>query len=254
MRRTQLQWEDGDRYPPFFIGVLCAVIERALPKLWAAFLAAMIASQVFTARAQTTIPVSPTPLHGFSQNCNMPVLIQSAILELRDKEKIATFLGNVRLVQGDITLHSNTLVVYFEDTAATKAAPSSQSRIPAEQRRIRRLEAKGSVVVSRTGQTATGEIGIVDLASNTAMLDGNVVLTQGRNILRGDRLLVDLTTGVPQVESKNPSGGRIRAVLQPDSNQNVNQAVRLKTIGAFGTETNAADVRSNSALLRRFGT
>ena len=209
--------EGGGSAPAFLVGVLCTVRERALPGLWAAFLVAMTIAS--TARGQTTTPVPPTPLHGFSQSCNMPVSIQSDTLELRDKERIATFLGNVRLVQGDITLHSDTLIVYFEDTPTTKAAPSLRSRVPAERRQIRRLEAKGSVVVSRSGQSATGTIGIFDLASNTAALVGNVVLSQGRNILRGDRLSVDMTTGVTRVESTKSQGGRISAVLQPNNDQ-----------------------------------
>jgi lipopolysaccharide export system protein LptA len=40
---------------------------------------------------------------------------------------------------------------------------------------------------------------------------GGVVLTQGKNVLRGDRLIVDMTTGVSRVESNS---GRVQGLFQ----------------------------------------
>ncbi len=40
---------------------------------------------------------------------------------------------------------------------------------------------------------------------------GGVVLTQGKNVLRGDRLMVDMTTGVSRVESDS---GRVQGLFQ----------------------------------------
>ena len=56
---------------------------------------------------------TPNALQGFSQNRNQPIQIQSASLELRDKEKTATFNENVHLVQGDTTLECKKLVVHY---------------------------------------------------------------------------------------------------------------------------------------------
>jgi lipopolysaccharide export system protein LptA len=47
-------------------------------------------------------------------------------------------------------------------------------------------------------------------------LVGNVVLTQGQNVVRGDRLWVDMNTGVYEVKSKGGQG-RVDAVFQPGS-------------------------------------
>jgi lipopolysaccharide export system protein LptA len=43
-----------------------------------------------------------------------------------------------------------------------------------------------------------------------------VVLTQGKNVLRGDRLLVDMTTGVSRVESDS---GRVQGLFQSSGQQ-----------------------------------
>ena len=42
-------------------------------------------------------------------------------------------------------------------------------------------------------------------------MQGGVVLTQGQNVLRGDRLVVDMTTGVSRVESDS---GRVQGLFQ----------------------------------------
>src|SRR5205823_9447088 len=41
----------------------------------------------------------PNALQGFSQNRDKPIKISSASLEVRDKDKVATFSGDVHLVQ-----------------------------------------------------------------------------------------------------------------------------------------------------------
>ena len=77
---------------------------------------------------------------------------------------------------------------------------------------IRRLEAKGTVVVTQKDQVVTGETAIFDTKANLITMAGGVVLTQCKNVLRGDRLLVDMTTGVSRVESESGQGpGRVRA-------------------------------------------
>jgi hypothetical protein len=46
---------------------------------------------------------------------------------------------------------------------------------------------------------------------------GNVVLTQGQNVLKGDRLVIDLKTGESRFENpgNTTAGGRIRALFVP---------------------------------------
>src|SRR5207244_2528211 len=57
---------------------------------------------------------------GFSMNRDQPVRIESNTLEVRDKIRQATFIGDVKLTQGDTTLKCRTLVVFYEDTPAAK--------------------------------------------------------------------------------------------------------------------------------------
>jgi lipopolysaccharide export system protein LptA len=83
---------------------------------------------------------------------------------------------------------------------------------------IRRVEAKGGVMVTQKDQTATGESGIFDMQANTVTLLGNVVISQGQNVVRGDRLTVDLNSGVSRVECGKTQGQcRVQALIQPNS-------------------------------------
>src|SRR5438445_8708950 len=113
------------------------------------------------ALAQGAMSGVPNAMQGFSQNRDQPIQIDAASLEMRDKKKEATFSGNVKVVQGDTTMTSKTLVVFYEsggDKAATpQPAPAKGAKAPPMQAAtpgpggassIKRLEARGNVVVT----------------------------------------------------------------------------------------------------------
>jgi lipopolysaccharide export system protein LptA len=117
----------------------------------------------------------PNALQGFSQNRDKPIKINSATLEVRDKDKMATFAGDVHLVQGDTSMRSQTLVVFYDDDAPSKPA-------------------------------------------NTVTLSGNVVISQGPNVVKGDTLTVDMTTGVSRIAcGKSQEKCRVQGLFQPGS-------------------------------------
>ena len=149
----------------------------------------------------------PNALQGFARNREEPVRITSNSLEVRDKDKTAQFSGNVIVTQGDTTLRSPQLVVFYEGSAApVDGQPTSNSQ-------IKRLEASGGVVVQTKEQTATGDKGVFEMKTNTVTLTGKpVVLTQGPNVVRGQKLTVDLVTGVSKIE-----GGRVESLIMPGS-------------------------------------
>jgi lipopolysaccharide export system protein LptA len=179
-----------------------------------AFAAAVIVAG--EAYAQSAVQGVPNAMQGFSQNRDQPIQIEAATLEMRDKKKEATFAGNVKVVQGDTTMTSKTLVVFYDSTTQPPTAPAANSKAaakpapiqsatpgPGGSSSIKRLEAKGSVVVTQKDQVVTGETAVFDTRANLITMLGGVVLTQCKNVLRGDRLLVDMTTGVSRVESDN---------------------------------------------------
>ena len=75
------------------------------------------------------------------QNNGQPIHIEAMTLEIRDKDKTATFSGNVKVVQGDTTMRCRTLVVFYgpeEGAGATKAAAAHVHREPSRPRHAAR--------------------------------------------------------------------------------------------------------------------
>jgi len=202
----------------------------------AAPLIALVAGTVLAAAASAQ-PMSapPNALQGFSVNRDKPVQITSKTLEVRDKEKRATFIGDVIVVQGDTTMKSKTLDVFYDQDGSTgaKAPPGAMP----DQQQIRRLEAKGGVVVTQKEETATGDLGIFDTPSNTVTLIGNVVITKGPQVIRGEKLTVDLTTS----ESRVDGGAKgVQALFLPNQSR---PKAGDKTPDGKATDSMAADIR-----------
>ncbi|MDP1881459.1 MAG: LptA/OstA family protein, partial [Bradyrhizobium sp.] len=123
------------------------------------------------AAAQSAVQGVPNAMQGFSQNRDQPIQIEAGSLEMRDKKKEATFAGNVKVIQGDTTMTSKSLVVFYDSTStptpaanakganakAAKTAPmQAASPGPGGSSSIRRLEARGNVVVTQKDQVVTG--------------------------------------------------------------------------------------------------
>jgi lipopolysaccharide export system protein LptA len=101
--------------------------------------------------------------------------------------------------------------------------------MPSGAQNIRRIEARGGVTVLTKDQNASGDLGIYDLKTKTITLSGNVVVSQGQNVIHGERVVVDMVTGNARVESAGSgaagggpaaSPGRVRALIQPSKGQN----------------------------------
>ncbi len=199
---------------------------------------------VAAAPAAAQAPPTASPF-GISedQHKDQPVEIEAATLEVRDKNKTATFSGNVKVVQGDTTMKCQNLVVFYgqEVGLAGDATPVKTSKstpgMPQGAQNIRRIEARGGVTVITKDQNASGDLGIYDLKTKTITLSGNVVVSQGQNVIHGQRVVVDMVTGNARVESAStpgatgaPGPGRVRALIQPGKSQN-GSSTNFMTIG-----------------------
>ncbi|MGH6825570.1 LptA/OstA family protein [Methyloceanibacter sp.] len=176
---------------------------------------------------------------GFSKNSNEPIDIESDVLVVHDAQKYATFKGNVKAVQGTTTLRSRELDVHYvgsgsdslakgpDTTGSTPAAPSTSAGDAKPSgvglgtnngTQISKIEARGEVVItSDQDQTTTSDWALYDVPAQLVTVGGNVVLMQGKNVLKGDRLVIDLKTGESRFENRSntAAGGRIRALFMP---------------------------------------
>ena len=181
---------------------------------------------------------------GLSKSSKDPIDIESDVLVVHDSQKYATFKGNVKAVQGTTTLRARELDVHYTgggdklltgqdqnqdkkegsgEQAAVEARPADakdgQGASADSGTQITQIEAKGDVIItSENDQTTSSEWAIYDVPSQQVTVGGNVVLTQGKNVLKGDRLVIDLKTGESRFENPGntaTAGGRIRALFMP---------------------------------------
>jgi len=166
---------------------------------------------------------------GLSENSNEPIDIESDTLTVYDAEKYATFRGDVKAVQGTTTLRAAELIVHYvgggdklagQDGGAIPVASQAadQKAEGGQQTQISKIEARGSVVItSEDDQTTTSDWALYDVPAQLVTVGGNVVLTQDQNVLKGDRLVINLQTGESRFENTGnaAAGGRIRALFMP---------------------------------------
>jgi len=180
--------------------------------------------------AQNAAPEGPpNALQGFSKNKDEPVQIEAATLDVRDKDKVATFRGNVHVIQGDTDLRTKVLVVYYEDADAQNSRKDNKDNKPGVaaaqpgpggSSQIKRLEAIGDVFVTRKDpndqskeQRASGDRGDFDMKTNKIILTGRVLVSQGDSVLRGEKLTVDRTTGNSIMEAGKGGSGKVMAII-----------------------------------------
>ena len=143
-----------------------------------------------------------------SHDSDQPISIASDTLEVQREEQVAIFRGNVDAAQGDMNLHADTLIVRY-DTNSDGA------------QEISHIEAEGNVFLSSPSETASGEEGIYNVIDGTIELYGSIVLTRGENVIRGDRLELNLKTGRSKVVSETPGkgSGRVKGLFVPKSDK-----------------------------------
>ncbi len=156
---------------------------------------------------------------GFAQlagDSGEPIEIEADELEVRDTEGVAVFSGNVTVRQAGAALQTQELTVhYVRDRTGEGGGAEAAALEPGQNQEIARLVAYGRVLVTAEGQAATGDRGFVDMQGRTMEIAGNVTLTQGANVVTGDRLVVDLDNGKARVESQS----RVRVLLSPGGEQ-----------------------------------
>jgi lipopolysaccharide export system protein LptA len=131
---------------------------------------------------------------SFKSDPKAPVDIESDRVDIDDTQKKAVFTGDVRAVQGESGIRCAELTVYYSGTAGLGAAGGAQAKT--EPAHVTRMQARKNVVItSKDGQSATGDTADFDTNANTGVVSGNVVMTQGKNVVHGTKLNINMATG-----------------------------------------------------------
>ena len=81
---------------------------------------------------------------------------------------------------------------------------------------LSRVEASGNVYFVTPTQSMRGDRAVYTLGNGEVVVTGDVILTQGKNVLTGSRLVYNVRTQSARMESG--SGGRIQGVFYPQGN------------------------------------
>jgi lipopolysaccharide export system protein LptA len=153
---------------------------------------------------------------SFKTDPTAPVEVEADQLNVNDATKVAIFQGNVNATQGGFTISSAELHAFYKggsglaDVTRSEIDRSGQSKQEAGTE-LTRIEAKKEVVVtSKDGQTASGDWAEFDAKANRVMVGGDVVVTQGQNMVRGTRLVIDMISGESKIDT-----APAKAVAQP---------------------------------------
>jgi lipopolysaccharide export system protein LptA len=187
----------------------------------AALAAALLVSTAAAAQGQHPAAAEPAA-NAQDQDQGQPIQIDAKSLEVHDKQRQATFTGNVKVVQGDTTMTCNKLVVLYGQEMGIGGdrpvvASNSTSDVVPNTQNIRLIEAHGDVTVLTKDQSASGDLGVYDPLTKMITLTGNVVVTQGKNVIHGGRVVVNSVTGNAHVEpAPGTPDGRVRALIIPN--------------------------------------
>jgi lipopolysaccharide export system protein LptA len=133
---------------------------------------------------------------GFTAS-RAPIDITSDTVEADQKTNTVTFKGNVVAKQEDTTLYANTLTITYDQSA----------------KRLKEIVAVGNVKVVQLDRRATGQKATFDQDKNKVVLDGDAVVREGTNVIRGERIVFYVDEERSVVEGGK--GSRVTTSITP---------------------------------------
>ena len=152
---------------------------------------------------------------------NGPIDVTADQLEMVDAQHLAIWKGNVEAVQNGNRLVSDVMNVYFSGKGASSAKPAPKpaggaASVGQDWGAVRQLVADGHVFFVSTTQTARGNHAVYDVVPDTITMTGDVVVVQGDNVIKGDKLVIQVKTGHADVISNTTGRSkpeRVRGVF-----------------------------------------
>jgi lipopolysaccharide export system protein LptA len=146
---------------------------------------------------------APAPKH----DNNAPIDWEADRIEVQDADHRATLIGNVHVVQQEMTLTADRMVAVYTGSIANGGdAPAGQAAPAGGKPKVQRLDANGHVVVTRPGEIAHGDYGIDDLTTKIITLIGHVTLDRNGSVVHGGRLVIDQNTNRATVDGSSVGG------------------------------------------------
>lgn len=163
--------------------------DRFKPLVLAAALAAFWATALLAQNADVSFG-------GLKADTRLPVEVTAENLTVNQADGTAIFAGDVLVKQGEMRLQAAEVRVEYGDTGSE----------------IERLLASGGVLIVNATDAAEASDAIYTIASGEVVMTGNVLMTQGKTAIKGQKLVINLKTGLGKM-----SGG-VTTTFLPGSN------------------------------------
>jgi lipopolysaccharide export system protein LptA len=146
------------------------------------------------------LAVSAAPAPVFAQDSGQ-VDIEASEMEILETDKKAIFRGNVVAKRPSDTIACEEMVVTYADDQSGSAEGST---------RVQKIDCKSAVSIKTSSQNITGDLAQFFLLKDELIVTGNVKVVQGKTVIRGPRLTVDLKS-----KRTRMSGGRVKGSFTP---------------------------------------
>lgn len=139
-----------------------------------------------------------------SQKDNIHLTCTDGIKIDQLKQTIIAF-QNVVVTQRNQKIIADKMILYY------------RKDVPAGESKVEKIVALGHVVATNTTQKITGNEGVYNPDTSMIVMSGDVVLTQGNNVANGDKVSLNLLTGVNSLTATPKEGkkGRVKGTLIP---------------------------------------
>ena len=136
----------------------------------------------------------------------------------------ATWSGAAEALQGTSRLRANVIKAFLKKKAAGAAAQSAPAgpggaANPSDCGATQRIEADGNVFYVTPDQVAHGDHAVYNADADQIVMTGDVIVVQGKNIVRGDKMTIHVSTRLVTIDSTAQGRGvpgRVRGVFYPN--------------------------------------
>jgi lipopolysaccharide export system protein LptA len=127
--------------------------------------------------------------------------IEAGEMEILETDKRAIFRGDVVAKRPSDTIRCQEMIVNYIDVKQTDGSMATE---------VDKLDCKSSVTITTSTQTITGDVATFQLRRDLLDVTGNVKVVQGKTVIRGPHLTVDLKT-----KRTKMAGGRVKGRFVP---------------------------------------
>jgi lipopolysaccharide export system protein LptA len=148
------------------------------------------------------LAVLSTPVASWAQEASSGAVdIEASEMEILETDKRAVFRGDVVAKRPGDTIRCAEMIVFYVDVKQADGSSNTE---------VDKLDCKSAVTISTATQTITGDLAVFHLRQDLLDVTGNVKVVQGKTVIRGPHLTVDLKS-----KRTKMTGGRVKGKFVP---------------------------------------